>query len=169
MATAQRYLFQNPGFLIVSHCRKQEVNQFGRNPESEVAPRSRSDDRGVVLYLEAFALYRPMGAAADSAPGGACQAFRPPTRAETLMPGQFICPVQIKIKGSRQALRLCGIMAPRSRSDGRGVVLYLEALHCTDRWGLLLIPRRVARAKRFGPPTRAETLMPGQFICHRQI
>ena len=65
-----------------------------------MAPRSRSDDRGVVLYLEAFALYRPMGAASDSAPGGACQAFRPPTRAETLMPGQFICHEQMKRMGS---------------------------------------------------------------------
>ena len=169
MATAQRYLFQNPGFLIVSHCRKQEVNQFGRNPESEVAPRSRSDDRGVVLYLEAFALYRPMGAAADSAPGGACQAFRPPTRAETLMPGQFICPVQIKIKGSRQALRLCGIMAPRSRSDDRGVVLYLEAFALYRPMGAASDSAPSSACQAFRPPTRAETLMPGQFICHRQI
>ena len=92
MATAQRYLFQNPGFLIVSHCRKQEVNQFGRNPESEVAPRSRSDDRGVVLYLEAFALYRPMGAASDSAPGGACQAFRPPNAGRNLDAGAIYLP-----------------------------------------------------------------------------
>ena len=43
-----------PDVWRVKNPQKVRGNQFDRNPESRVAPRSRSDDRGVVLYLEEF-------------------------------------------------------------------------------------------------------------------
>ena len=69
-----------------------------------------------------FALYRPMGAASDSAPGGACQAFRPSHAGRNLDAGAIYLPrADKKEPGSHRGLTRWGASARRTTSpDGLG-------------------------------------------------